>query len=475
MTPSIKKNLLIPFSILLLTALLYSLSHLAPELRNRFQHIEFFITGLLILTALAVMLFWVSLGVFGGLASLLLSLVFLYRPVRGLDPYYYSVFIMAFFLSGYLGHHIFRGITKASQEFKVGLERVEEDTNLIREHFANRVAEIEAIEDKVTSLFKLKNILDSLSLSLSTEEVVRIVSEKTFDKFGAAGRVMFFLVEGNEPALVHTVKSEKRAAPLMKKGGIFERWVVKSVKSLLVRDAGEDFRFSVEGDEKNDDAVSIISKPLVGEGKVVGVLRVDSNKEDAFKQHDLRILDIIGELASVALGNAALYERTKELAVKDSLTGLFVHKYFMERLEEEVKRSLRSGNALTLFMLDIDDFKEFNDKYGHIAGDMILKKVSQALADMASPGDVVCRYGGEEFAFLALDRTKKESEKIAKDIKGMVEASRVAIRREEKSVTVSIGIAAFPDDAKGKEELVWEADRRLYAAKAAGKNRICSE
>ncbi|MBU1127998.1 MAG: sensor domain-containing diguanylate cyclase [Candidatus Omnitrophica bacterium] len=448
-----------------------------PALKSQMQHLEILVISLLIVMTLVVMLFWVSLGVFGGLTCLLLSMIFIYRPLTDLDPYYYSVLILAFFLNCFLGYYIHRNINKSDREYTVTMEKIHEDTNLIHEHFKNRMAEISAMEEKVNSLLKLKEISDELSLSLSSDEIIQIATQRTFDKFRPDVRVLFYLKDekGDGISLVDAVSADSRKQKGMKKGGIFERWVLKNMQSLLVRDVRKDYRFSLNEDEKNEDFISLMSEPLICEGNIIGVLRVDSRREEAFGQHDLRILDIIGELTAVALGNSRLYRRTEELALKDSLTGLYVYRYFMERLEEEVQRGLRSGNPFAMIMFDIDDFKKFNDKYGHIAGDIVLRNVGHVLKSKISAGDIVCRYGGEEFAFVALGYDIKKAAKLAEEIREDIENSPVTMRREEKNITVSAGVSVFPDDAKLREDLIWEADRRLYQAKAEGKNKICAK
>jgi diguanylate cyclase (GGDEF)-like protein len=187
------------------------------------------------------------------------------------------------------------------------------------------------------------------------------------------------------------------------------------------------------------------------------------------------MLDIIGELTALALENARLYRQTEELAIKDSLTGLYVNRYFKERLDEEIKRALRSDISFAFLMMDIDDFKGFNDKNGHIAGDAVLKKIGEILSSKASPGDIVARYGGEEFAFLTLNCDRKQAVELAENIRKEVETTPVLIRRKKCSVTMSVGVAMFPGDAKMKEDVIWEADTCLYKAKSGGKNKVCSK
>ena len=212
MTPFVKKNLLIPLSIIFFIGLLYSLIRFVPLLQGSVQHLEFVAISLMIMMSLAVMLFWASLGVFGGLASFLITMMFIYRPLTDLNPYYYSVLILAFFLSSFIGHHISRKINVSNQDYTVTMEKVQEDTNLIRDHLKNRIAEISAMEYKIKGLLDIKELADQLSLALSTEEVVKLLTEKTFEIFKGANRVSIFLVDrdANELNVSHTEKGEGR-------------------------------------------------------------------------------------------------------------------------------------------------------------------------------------------------------------------------------------------------------------------------
>lgn len=476
MTPFSKRNLITAVAVIVLAGLLFGTIKTVPALKNHVQHLEFIVISLLITTSLVIMLFWATLGVFGGLFSFLLAMIFLYKPLTALNPYYYAILIFAFFANSFTGYWISRRISGSNQDYTVAMEKINEDTNLIRNHAANRNAEISAMGEKINGLLKLKSIADVLSLSLSEEEVTKMTAERTLDVFGDDARVLLYTVDEDisELSLVKTAKGPSRKTAVMKKGGIFDRWAMKNMKSLLVKDVGKDFRFSVEGAETADDFKSLMIKPLITESKVLGILRVDSGRVSAFGQHELRILDIIGELTAVALQNARLYRRTEELAIRDSLTGLFVHRYFMERLEEEVKRGLRSNNSFALLMVDIDEFKKFNDEHGHIAGDVVLRNIGRILSSKTAPGDIAARYGGEEFALIALNCGKEQAGRLAEAVREEISSNFVTLRREKYSVTVSIGVAMFPADAKLREDIVWTADRCLYKAKAGGKNRVCT-
>jgi len=479
MTPFTKRNFLRIVAGCLSIGLLYSLHKAVPFLSSRVQHLELIVISIMIMMSLLVMFFWSLFGVIGGLASFLVTMIFLYNPLTDMDPYYYSVLILAFFVSSYIGYYISKKIGISEQKYTVSKEKIEEDVNLLHEHVKNRSSEVVTMGNKIESLLKLKSIADSLSVSLSAEGVTKIVTEETFRLFAGDNRVLFFTVREGERRLklAREIKEPHRSEFKVKgKGRIFNKWVRENMRSLLVKDIKKDFRFSLGSDEVKDDAVSLMIKPLIIEGRILGLLRVDSPRADAFTQHEFRIIDIIGELAAVALENTRLYCQTEELAIKDSLTGLYVHRYFAERVEGEIKRAElgKNKNTFALFMLDIDNFKEFNDEYGHISGDMVLKKIARKLKSISSAGDIVARYGGEEFIFMALDCDKKNAVRFAEEIRVGIGSSPIVLRRKKCFVTVSVGIALFPRDGRTKEDLVARADEMLYKAKTGGKNRVCS-
>lgn len=183
---------------------------------------------------------------------------------------------------------------------------------------------------------------------------------------------------------------------------------------------------------------------------------------------------------------AKIHERTHELAeantrlaqlaVTDGLTGLYNHRHLHERLALEVERSQRSGLPLSLLMLDVDHFKQFNDSYGHPAGDEVLRQVARVLNDTRRANDVVARYGGEEFAVILVDTAKftaaKVAERVRERIAGHDYADAVIKASKGTNISVSIGVATFPDDGIDAEGLVRAADTALYAAKRAGRNRV---
>jgi diguanylate cyclase (GGDEF)-like protein len=180
---------------------------------------------------------------------------------------------------------------------------------------------------------------------------------------------------------------------------------------------------------------------------------------------------------------AKIHERTHELAeantrlaqlaVTDGLTGLYNHRHFHERLALEVERSQRNGLPLSLLMIDVDHFKQFNDTFGHPSGDEVLRQLARVLTDTRRANDVVSRYGGEEFTVILVDTAKFTAAKFAERVRERVAAhdfSDAAAKAGRN--TVSVGLATYPEDGSDAEALVRAADTALYSAKRAGRNRV---
>jgi diguanylate cyclase (GGDEF)-like protein len=166
--------------------------------------------------------------------------------------------------------------------------------------------------------------------------------------------------------------------------------------------------------------------------------------------------------------------RLAQLAVTDGLTGLYNHRHFHERLALEVERSQRNGLPLSLFMIDVDHFKQYNDHHGHPAGDEVLRQLARLLGDNRRVNDVVARYGGEEFAIVLVDTAKFAAAKLAERLRERVAEHAFPAGESQPGgrLTISIGVGTCPDDAIDAENLVRAADAALYAAKHAGRDRV---
>ncbi|MFQ5680927.1 MAG: GGDEF domain-containing protein, partial [Candidatus Omnitrophota bacterium] len=215
--------------------------------------------------------------------------------------------------------------------------------------------------------------------------------------------------------------------------------------------------------------------PLNTRDKTIGVIVVDNlfNKKP-ISRDDLRLLTMFANQAGLAIENSRLYEHTVIQSQTDSLTRLWNHGYFQHKIQEEIKAARQSGSYLSLILLDLDNFKELNDTMGHYTGDKILKDVSRLLKKHCRRVDYPCRYGGEEFAIILSQTTKKEAYLIAERIREAIAKHNFSYKKTAipKTISLSIGLATFGENRiNTKNELLICVDKALYTAKHTGKNK----
>lgn len=208
--------------------------------------------------------------------------------------------------------------------------------------------------------------------------------------------------------------------------------------------------------------------PLEIDTQRIGYLAVDG-----VSQQDKDKFYILTQQFMLGMKKAHLYQRVQELAITDSLTGVFSRRYCLERFSEELERSKKFNYNFSFLMLDIDHFKKYNDEYGHLSGDAILREVAKTTKENIRQIDLVGRYGGEEFSFILVETDKEQAGVVAERIRRAVENKYIRVYDEELKVTVSIGISVFPEDAQDDKALIDKADAALYQAKQSGRNRVC--
>ena len=218
---------------------------------------------------------------------------------------------------------------------------------------------------------------------------------------------------------------------------------------------------------------SALVVPITVRGEVLGVLAVYGEKKDQFTDEDGALLETIGNQVGVAVENARLYEKTLELAQVDGLTGLANRRHLMERLKQERDRAERYHTSLSVIILDLDKFKSFNDTYGHLQGDELLKAFSSMLNDQIRSADIAGRYGGEEFCVVLPNTSVKGALVIAERIRKVMADIKIPVGdgRPPAGRTVSIGVAEFMGD-ESVEKILNAADSALYRAKEDGRNKV---
>jgi len=210
--------------------------------------------------------------------------------------------------------------------------------------------------------------------------------------------------------------------------------------------------------------------PLVSFGQTLGALVLDSARAGAFNASDVQPLESVADICATAIQNAHYVEQVKRLAYLDGLTGIFNRRFFELRITEEIERARRFDSGMGVIMVDIDEFKRLNDEFGHLLGDEVLRQVSSIFSQQLRKIDVVCRYGGEEFAILLSQTNPQHALAVAEKLRRLIEGWQFP--GVPRPVTISAGAAAYPDHGMTRDEIVEAADAGLYAAKLAGRNRV---
>lgn len=331
------------------------------------------------------------------------------------------------------------------------------------------------LDRKTYNLFILYHASRALSSVLEVEELLELSTDMCTEVMNVAWGLFYLM--GEELDSLELRKSKGVDAKLIPQSfklveGMAE-WGKGKVEQMPYADLRPDmplFR-SFPGLKQLAPLNPYFVVPIFHKLRFVGLL-VLGKRLDArtFDENDLELLSTMVSLAANAILNAHLYE----LAILDGTTKLFVVRYFRQRMKEEIKRSGRYAQPLTLIMADIDHFKEVNDQHGHLAGDQVLSDIGAIIRKCTREYvDVPCRYGGEEFAILLPETDLEGGFHVAERIRKAIETA--TFLKEGIKLTASLGVAAYPTDALTDEELIEKADLALYEAKRAGRNKVATQ
>lgn len=229
----------------------------------------------------------------------------------------------------------------------------------------------------------------------------------------------------------------------------------------------EDYPFT-----KGRNIKSMICVPLLAKGKTLGIVLIEHSIENAFNDENMRLLEVISQQISIAIENARLYQQMHDLATLDGLTGAYNRLFFNDKLQEEFRKAQEKGYDLSCIIFDIDHFKKFNDTYGHLFGDLVLKTISAHIMRTLRKEDIFARYGGEEFVILMPYTSLEQVKEKAEDLRIGVSQLSITDRIVSASITISVGVSTFPVTSRSAHELIRTADNALYEAKNAGRNLV---
>jgi len=368
-------------------------------------------------------------------------------------------------------------LLKRTIQLQVFLPQQHEAQDSLRESedFLHQTSQIKKeLERKKQELGILLETSVALSGTLKLEETFQII-ENMLQKLIDAQTIIIFIVkeiEGEEQFSVEWVRGPYSEYLLT-----FKHFSLNPEESLLGFVAKKKESILITDTEIQREPKPLIkyersemAAPLLQKDELIGILYMGDSAPHSFNKEDLDLLTTIANQSAIAITNARLYEETHNMAITDGLTKLYTHRYFQERLAEEIKKARYYNSNVSLIMIDTDHFKEYNDTYGHPEGDQLLKEICEILKSYVRQKDVVCRYGGDEFAIILIEADGQTAFNTAERIR---QAIQLRLNQREVKITASIGVASFPKDASSKEELIKRVDSALYEAKNKGRNRVC--
>jgi diguanylate cyclase (GGDEF)-like protein/PAS domain S-box-containing protein len=350
--------------------------------------------------------------------------------------------------------------------------RAEQESRVHADTLAKWIAELQVRTDQMSLLNRMGEFLQA---SANAEEAFRVVSTFAGDLLPEASAGALFELKASRNILEQvahwggTIDSEPVFTPE-------QCWAVR-----LGRSHWSDPKSGTVVCSHAVPGSACLCIPLMMQGDLLGVLHLvypveasagASDAEDQERSRQRMALTVAGQVA-LSLANLKLREKLRDQSLRDPLTGLFNRRFFEESLDRELRRATRKKSSLALLFIDIDHFKKFNDSFGHDAGDMVLQEVAEVFREHFRSEDVVCRFGGEEFAVLLPDSGSTDAYRRAEELRAKVESRRLEFRgRSLDRVTISIGIADVPEHAATPEELLRAADQSLYFSKRTGRNRV---
>ena len=353
---------------------------------------------------------------------------------------------------------------------------------VMRKFIKEKEQETKIIELNKTlhNLSILYNISQAVNFIDDLKRLISVILDKAIDTINAEkGSLMLYDSSDNtlQVKVVYGLKDKKYEDDI--NNGIIECQkfhpdtgiagkVFVEKRSIITNLGGKDPRFNQFSDDNN--ISSLICVPLIAKGECIGIINITNKKNGKlFNKKDLEFVEALANQAAIAVDNAQLYE----LATKDGLTKLYIHRHFYFLLESEIKRVERYHHILSLIMMDIDNFKHVNDTYGHLVGDMVLKEIATAIQKTIRHVDIPARYGGEEFTIILPETAALNAVTIAERLRKRI--SEIQVKVDDNTIispTVSIGISEYPNAADNIKDLIDWADKALYMSKENGKNCI---
>ncbi|MEW6325012.1 MAG: sensor domain-containing diguanylate cyclase [Nitrospirota bacterium] len=323
------------------------------------------------------------------------------------------------------------------------------------------------------------NSAKALTSTLELKKVLRVIMARAQQLIRAEAWALLLVDEPTGELTFELLESKHEKSlksQRVKPGQGAAGWVAAHGQPLLVVDLAKEPRFANGADSQiGSPSRSLLCVPIMNKKRTVGVIEAANKSGNGpFNEQDLNLLVKLVEQAEIAIERAYLYQKMADLAVTDDLTKLFNFRYLDQTLDIEIRRGQRYGANVSLIFMDMDYFKQVNDRYGHLMGSRVLIEVAQILIQNLRDVDIIARYGGDEFVVVLPETPLDVTFRIAQRLKqALREHTFLEAEGHPVNLTASYGIANYPTHARNKKDLIRLADQAMYRAKNSGRDQIC--